>query len=138
MHTISQERSLQLLRWALGITFIWFGILKVFNASPVSYLINAVAPFSFPMEIPLIGLFEICLGLGFFMKRFTRVSSMLMVFYLLGITVLVLVKKGFSPWFPLLTLEGEFVIKNLVLMAAGFILFSMESHGEKIASFPEK
>src|SRR5207249_10435354 len=47
-------------------------------------------------------------------KRFTKITSALMICYLFGITILVLISKGFSPWFPLLTLEGEFVVKNLV------------------------
>ena len=124
MDLIFPKVTLMAIRFSLGLTFFWFGILKVFNSSPVTPLINSVSPFSFPLEIPLLGIFEVLLGLSFFTNRFTKITSMVMVVYLIGITILVLIGKGFSPWFPLLTLEGEFVVKNLVLVAAGFVILS--------------
>ena len=132
MKFLTWEKVLLLVRYSLGIAFVWFGILKLFNASPVTALINnVISPFSFPMEIPLIGLFEVFVGIGFFTKRFIKVSSVLMICYLIVITILVLLRQGFSPWFPLLTFEGEFVIKNLVLISAGLVLLTSSSSLQK-------
>lgn len=52
-----------------------------------------------------------------------------MICYLIGATILVMLTKGFSPWFPLLTFEGEFAVKNLCLIASGLVLLS--SHSQK-------
>lgn len=129
MNILSPKFAFTFLRISLGIIFVWFGILKVFNSSPVTPLINAVSPISFPLEIPLIGIFEVLLGASFLSNKFTKISSIVMCIYLLGVSVLVFTGKGFAPWFPLLTIEGEFALKNLVLIAGGLILFT--SHTEK-------
>ena len=124
MQIVSPKFSFTFLRIAFGIIFIWFGILKVFNSSPVTPLINSVSPISFPWEIPLIGVFEVALGALFFANKFIKITSLVTVLYLIVVSLLVIVGKGFSPWFPLLTLEGEFVVKNLVLIAGGLLLAS--------------
>lgn len=130
MNIISPKFSFTFLRISFAIIFVWFGILKVFNSSPVTPLINAVSPISFPLAIPLIGIFEVLIGVAFFANKFIKITSLVTVLYLIVVSVLVILGKGFSPWFPLLTLEGEFVVKNLVLIAGGLLL-SLEKTEEK-------
>ncbi len=114
------------LRIALGITFVWFGVLKLFNASPATeMIIHSMEPvfkannlFFFALSI-----LEISIGVLLLMNRFVKPVSVVMMGHLTVATLLVLVTQGFSPRFPILSLEGEFVVKNLVLIAAGLSLF---------------
>ena len=66
---------------------------------------------------------EILLGVAFLANRFVRLASIVMIVHLLIATISVLITQGFDPRFPILSLSGEFVVKNLVLMAAALVLF---------------
>lgn len=44
MTFISQDKTIQVLRLSLGITFFWFGILKLFDSSPVTSIIKQALP----------------------------------------------------------------------------------------------
>lgn len=115
-----------ILRWALGITFLWFGILKLFNVSPVMQIIQNAMPdilsrsqlFFFVLAI-----IEIVIGVAFLINRYTKIAVVVMILHLIVATVSVLVTQGFDPRFPVLSIAGEFVIKNLVLISAGLILW---------------
>lgn len=127
MSRVSNKLAINLLRLSLGITFFWFGILKLFNASPIIETIkNALPPMLAESQIFLFSLaiLEMLLGIAFLVNRFVRLASIIMIVHLLIASVPVLITQGFSPRFPILSLEGEFVIKNLVLIAAGLVILS--------------
>jgi putative oxidoreductase len=118
--------SIPALRLALGAIFLWFGALKVLGVSPVLSLVQQtysfvpVHPFFF-----VLGFWEVGIGFGLIFKRALRVTLILLCFHLLG-TFLALLQAP-SLFFlhdnPLwLTTEGEFVVKNLVLVAAGLVI----------------
>ncbi len=119
----------RLLRYSLGLVFLWFGLLKVFGASPVSRIILFAMP-SFVADIPwfflVLGLAEVAIGLGFFFRKTAPIASVVMILHLLVATISVLVTQGFSTGFPFLTIEGEFVIKNIVFIAAGIAVIGMK------------
>lgn len=124
---VNRDFSLTLLRLSLGITFFWFGILKLFNASPIIETVkNSLPPMLGESQIFLfsLALLEMLLGIAFLANRFVRLASIIMIVHLLIASISVLLSQGFSPRFPILSLEGEFVVKNLVLIAAGFLLLS--------------
>jgi uncharacterized membrane protein YkgB len=118
--------SVPLLRVSLGVVFIWFGALKFTNSTPVAELVANTVPF-LPARwfVPALGAFEVALGLALLVGRWLGVVALLMVAHLSG-TLLVLVTQphvAFKDGNPLmLTMTGEFVVKNLVLMAAGLVL----------------
>jgi uncharacterized membrane protein YkgB len=115
--------SILIIRVSLGIVFVWFGLLKVMGVSPVFDLASQVV-YWLPSElfVPLLGIWEIAIGMGLLLGKALRVILSLL-FLQLGGTFLVLMIRpetafqGGNPLF--LTTEGEFVIKNLVLIAAG-------------------
>lgn len=127
-------RAIMFLRYALGITFLWFGILKLFNASPAILLIKTALPIivDMPIFFLTLALLEIVLGVAFITNRLVKIAAVVMIGHLLIASITVLFTQGFNPWFPILSLEGEFVVKNLVLIAAGFVLFSDNSNQEKV------
>jgi putative oxidoreductase len=112
-----------LLRGSLGITFAWFGALKLAGEPTLpASLIAAITPFVDPdLSVPLVGAFEVALGAGLLLGRFMPVVLAGVALQLAG-TFLVLVLRpdvAFVDGNPLrLSVEGEYVVKNLVLLAA--------------------
>ena len=118
--------TVPLLRISLGIVYIWFGALKVADATPVGQLVARTVPF-LPEKIfvPALGVFEVLLGLGLIVGRYLGIVALLMVAHLAG-TFMVLVtqpQEAFQHGNPLmLSMTGEFVVKNVVLIMAGLLL----------------
>ena len=118
-----QRWGIKFLRWALGIVFIWFGLLKVFKVSPVADLVaETVYWFSPNWFVPFLGFWETVVGLGLLFGKALRFVLFLFFMQMAG-TFLVLIfhpELSFQEGNPLhLTVLGEFVVKNLVLIAAG-------------------
>lgn len=121
-----QMNSITLLRVGLGIVFVWFGALKVFGVSPVEDLIASTYSF-LPLNAFMIflGIWEIIIGIGLIFKLFLRVTLILFVVQMTGTLLAPFLDPQlfFSNGNPLLlTTEGEFVIKNLVLVSAGLVI----------------
>ena len=118
--------GLTLLRISLGVVFVWFGALKVANVTPVGELVAGTLPFVDPTWfVPFLGGVEVALGLGLLLGRAITVVSAVLVAHLCG-TFIVLVMQpelAFQNGNPLLlTTIGEFVIKNVVLIASALVL----------------
>lgn len=118
------------LRIALAIVFLWFGALKIAGISPVGELLEKTWSF-IPTHIFLIilGIVEVLIGLGLAAKKFLRTTLLLLWVQMAGTLVTPFLSPGmfFSHGnFLLLTLEGEFVVKNFVLVAAGIVIGGYE------------
>ena len=120
--------SIPLLRYALGIVFIWFGLLKLLDASPVVELIKMTYSFfPYPWFVKILGVWELVIGLGLLTRRAPRITLTLLWLQMLG----TLASPVFAPQLfftsgnPFyLTTIGEFVIKNIVLVSASFVIAS--------------
>jgi uncharacterized membrane protein YkgB len=115
-----------LLRISLGVVFVWFGLLKVFQESPVADLVaKTIYWFDPDVAVPALGVFEVFVGACLVAGRLMRLALPLLVLQMAG-TFLVLVllpDVAFRDGNPLLlTVEGEFVIKNLVLLSAALVI----------------
>lgn len=115
------------LRIALGVVFVWFGVLKVFAVTPVAQLVLDTVPFIEPPAwiVPAMGVFEV--GVGLWLVAGIGLRYLLPVYAAhMTATFGVLVMQpdiAFQGGNPLLlTTEGEFVVKNLVLLAAGIVV----------------
>ena len=120
--------SLTALRLSLGVVFIWFGALKVFDATPVADLVAKTVPFlDRDWFVPALGAVEVALGIALIAGRYLTIVSAVLVGHLAG-TFLVLVTQpeiAFDNGNPLmLTTIGEFVVKNVVLISAALVLAS--------------
>ncbi|MDJ0497790.1 MAG: hypothetical protein QNJ89_08175 [Acidimicrobiia bacterium] len=118
--------SIPALRVSLGLVFVWFGALKVFDVTPVADLVGRTVYWFDPdWVVPVLGAFEIVVGVGLLFKIALRAILAIFAAQMLG-TFLVLVllpEVSFENGNPLLlTVEGEFVIKNLVLLSAGMVV----------------
>ena len=117
--------ALFLLRLSLASVFFWFGVLKVANVSPVIELLRASIPFlAGSPYLQILGIVEITIGAGLLVDRLARQATALMVLHLLGTLSLIAIAPSllFAPAFPVLTMAGEFVLKNVVLMSSALVI----------------
>ncbi|OYX58823.1 MAG: hypothetical protein B7Y93_01135 [Micrococcales bacterium 32-70-13] len=113
-------------RLALGIVFIWFGALKMIGElSPAYDLVAATIYWLTPeIIIPLIGLWEVAIGVAFLFPPLTRLALLLLIPQMpatfLPLVLLPEVTFTVIPWG--LTLEGQYIVKNLVIIACALII----------------
>ncbi|MBI4455019.1 MAG: DoxX family membrane protein [Acidobacteria bacterium] len=120
--------AIPFLRVALGIVYIWFGALKVSGISPVADLVEKTV-YLLPEEftVPLVGLLEIAIGMGLLFRIALRLTLFLLFLQLAGTSLVFFMRpdEAFQDGNPfVLTQTGEFVVKNLVLIAAGITIGS--------------
>jgi uncharacterized membrane protein YkgB len=120
--------GISLLRVSLGVVFIWFGALKVFGVSPVEDLVTMII-YMGPKQHALLfmGLVEIVIGFGLLFRLTIRLTMAVFLVHISGTFLVLLLhpELSFQDGNPLLlTTTGEFVIKNLVLLAAGLVVVS--------------
>ena len=116
------------LRYSLGVIYIWFGILKPFGLSPAQELVeNTVYWFDNPKTfIPILGWWEVVIGLTMCIKPLIRVSIFLLFIQMPGtfLPLILLPEVCFSN-FPFgLTLEGQYIVKNLIIISAALVVGS--------------
>lgn len=120
--------GLPLLRVSLGLVFIWFGSLKLAGATPVADLVADTVYWLDPdWFVPLLGGFEFVVGAFLIVGRFMRLVLLLFALQMIGTFLVFVVQPdvAFQDGNPLrLTVEGEFVVKNLVLLSAGLVVGS--------------
>ena len=118
--------SLAALRVSVAVVFIWFGALKVFGVTPVTDLVaNTVYWVDPNWFVPVLGVFEVLVGLGLLLRRALRLTLGMFALQMAGTFLVLIVQPeiAFQDGNPLLlTVEGEFVIKNLVLLSAGMVV----------------
>jgi uncharacterized membrane protein YphA (DoxX/SURF4 family) len=123
------------LRLSLALVFVWFGALKLTGDSPVEGLIGATLPFlSTDVALPALGLVEVLLGLAVALGGAPRVVLLVLAGHLAGTFLSFVTATGFmvSDGNPLLlTADGEFVVKNLVLISAALVLVGREARGPR-------
>src|SRR5215510_9734760 len=127
---ILRRWSITALRLALGSVFLWFGALKLFGSSPVASLIKETYSFM-PVHlfVLVLGVWEMLIGLGVILKRALRCVLILLGVHLIGTFTSIWFKPSifFVQGVPFcLTVDGEFVMKNLVLITAALVIAGYE------------
>lgn len=129
-HTVisfMERVGLPFLRIGIGVVFVWFGLLKVFGVSPAADLLAATVYWWTPeVIVPAIGVWEALIGIAFLIPPLTRVAILLLAGQMPG-TFLPLVLLPEVCWevFPhALTLEGQYIVKNLVIIGAALVIGS--------------
>lgn len=119
--------SLPVLRISLGIIFIWFGALKPLGNSPANDVITKTVYWFDPdIFIPILGVWEMAIGLCLLYAPFIRAGLFLLALQMPGTFLpLILLPEVCFVNFPFdLTLEGQYIIKNLVLIGAAIVVGS--------------
>ena len=131
-----------LLRVSLGVVFLWFGALKFFpGLSPAQDLATrTIGLLTFgliPAQVSILALaaWECLIGIGLITGIFMRATLLLLFLQMLGtITpILFFPQKVFThiPYAP--TLEGQYIIKNMVLISAGLVIGATVRGGAVVA-----
>jgi uncharacterized membrane protein YphA (DoxX/SURF4 family) len=123
--------AVPLLRIALGIMFLWFGALKLVpGLSPAQDLATrTIEALTFGLvpatvSLPALAVWEVLIGLGLLSGRFLRATLLLLAVQMLGtMTPLLLYPTETFTVVPIApTLEGQYIIKNLILVAAAMVI----------------
>jgi uncharacterized membrane protein YkgB len=125
------KHGVPITRIALGIVFLWFGFIKFMPGwSPAADLatqtiskltMNAIPPH---ISLPLLAAWESLIGLGLLSGRYLRATLFLLFVQMPGtmMPLFFFPEETFRafPYAP--TLEGQYIIKNLVLVAAAIVV----------------
>ena len=114
-----------LMRYSIALIFIWFGLLKPLGMSPEAELIKRTVYWVSPqIFLPVLGWWEVTIGLCLLYRPLIRVALLLLLLQLPGtmLPLILLPEICFShPPFGL-SLEGQYIVKNLFLVSAAFMI----------------
>ena len=138
------RHGILLLRLGLGTVFLWFGVLKFFpDTSPAQDLagrtIDTLTFGLIPPQVSLLPLAatETLIGLGLISGIWLRATLLVLLLQMLGtLTPLVLfpvLTFAHAPYAP--TMEGQYILKNIVLVAAALTI-GATVRGGRLVSHP--
>lgn len=136
------DHSIQFLRIVLGVIFIWFGFLKFFpDLSPAEELatrtIEKITLNSIPdsTAVVILATWECFIGIGLILGKFMRTTLILLFLQMFG-TIMPLfffptetfVQFPYAP-----SLEGQYIIKNFVIIGVAMVLGATMRGGAVVA-----
>lgn len=113
------------LRISMGIIFIWFGLLKCFGQSPANELVAHTVYWVDPkLFIPILGWWEVLIGVCFLFRPLIRLAIFLLFLQIGGtfLPLIVLPEVCFEKFPFVLTIEGQYIVKNLLIISAAIVL----------------
>ncbi len=139
---VAARHGITALRISLGVVFLWFGVLKFFpGMSPAQDIatrtIDVLTNGAIPPRVALNALaaWESLIGLGLIFGVALRAIILLLVVQMIGtLTPLFLFPSEVFyrvPFAP--TLEGQYIIKNLVLLSAALVIGATVRGGALVA-----
>jgi len=132
IYVISCLRKIEVLlaRTAIFIVYFWFGFLKLLGVSPATPLVQALFEktiwfIPFPTFYFFFSLFEMAIGILFLIRGLERLAIFLLSLHLVT-TVLPLFFLPQITWqgFLVPTLEGQYIIKNILIAAMAVVIGS--------------
>lgn len=112
-------------RIALGVVFMWFGLLKTIGESPANELVTRTVYWVNPkIFIPVLGWWEFAIGFCFLFQPLLR-FAILLLFLQIGGTFLPLILLPdvcYNGNLFLLTIEGQYIVKNLLIISAAIVV----------------
>jgi uncharacterized membrane protein YkgB len=118
-----------LIRIPIFIIFFWFGFLKIVDLSPAQELVQDTVywmPFlSAEMWTYVIGYWEVLIAVFFLFKKTTLIAMLLLLIQMGGtfLPLVILPEITFQDSNPFLpTLEGQYIIKNIIIITAALII----------------
>jgi uncharacterized membrane protein YkgB len=120
------------LRVSLALIFVWFGALKPLGVSPAETLVKLTVqwmPFFSPDTwVVVIGWWEVAIGVTFLFHRTVRIAIALLAMQMVGTFLPLIIlphvtfQAGYIPYAP--TIEGQYIIKNLLIISAALVVGS--------------
>ncbi len=137
------SKGLLLLRLSIGIVFFWFGFLKFFEGlSPAEELATrTIRTITFGLlseKVIIYGLatWEVLIGAGLIFKIFLRETLLLLYLQMIGtfLPIFLFPQDVFHVFPYSFTLEGQYIVKNIVLLSAGIVLGATVRGGKLVVS----
>lgn len=132
-----QTLEVPVARTAIFIVYFWFGLLKLLGVSPAAPLVQAlfertVTFMPFSDFYLLFSLFEVIIGVLFLIRSAERVAIFLLLLHLIT-TLMPLIFLPQITWqaFLVPTLEGQYIIKNVLIAASAVVV------GSRVVAFSE-
>lgn len=125
LEVLLSRYGVSILRYTLAIVFFWFGIIKPFDVSPADpVVLNGIYFLPFGTFFPVLGWWEVLVGVGLLYERTVKIAVYLMVFQMLGTMIPLVTAPGMTfVDFPLVPSEvGAYIIKNWVLLSGGLVV----------------
>ncbi len=122
---IVDKHSVNIMRVALAIVYIWFGALKIFGMSPAGELVEKTVYWFRPeIFIPFLGVCEVIIGLGLLVKKLIPITIFLLLLHMavtfFPVFIVQTVCFDAFPYQP--TLVGQYIIKNVVLISGALVI----------------
>ena len=131
-HIINCFRKYEIIlaRLAIFVVYFWFGFLKIIGFSPATPLVQALfektidfMPFS--TFYILFAIFEVVIGTLFLIRGLERVAILMLGLHLITTAMpLVLLPQIAWQGFMIPTLEGQYMIKNVLILACAVVIGS--------------
>jgi uncharacterized membrane protein YkgB len=120
--------SMPFARLSLFIIFFWFGVLKVIGLSFATPLVQrlfeqTISGIPFDTFIILFGLLECLIGLLFLFPKLVRIVMPILFIHMVTTSMPLFLLPG-ETWasFFVPTLEGQYIIKNLAIIAVAILM----------------
>ncbi len=110
-------------RFSIFLIFFWFGLIKILGLSPASPLAEALSAKTVGLQyfhtlFILLAIIECVIGILFLFPKATRIVIPLLLFHMAIVcSPLLLVPEHTWQSFLVPTLEGQYIIKNAVVIA---------------------
>ncbi len=125
-----RKMEMPIARFAIFAVYFWFGLLKLLGLSPATPLVYAlfekmISVMPFAAFYGPFAIFEIAIGVLFLVRGLERVAICLLVLHL-ATTILPLILLPHIAWqaFLVPTLEGQYIIKNILIAALAIVIGS--------------
>ncbi|TME94547.1 MAG: DUF417 family protein [Chloroflexi bacterium] len=137
---LAQRIGEPLLRFAMGLVLLWIAALKFVDPAPVRGMLEASLPiFASNGFVYSLGVLEILAALLLFAGLWVRYVGLALLLLFGGTLTIFLVAPAItygSHSFPILSLAGQFLLKDTVLAAAAINLVAMDSARARARSAP--
>lgn len=127
VRAVGSSEAATVLRLSLAFVFILFGGIKLWPASPAAELVrNGVFFLPYEVFFPVLGLWEVVIGVGLLHPRTVRAAVYLLIPQMIGTQLPLLTLPGVT-WaqFPVVpSAIGAYILKNWVLLSAGIVVLA--------------
>jgi uncharacterized membrane protein YkgB len=118
-----RKSFLPMARLAIFVVYFWFGILKLFEQSPATPLAQAfvsktLGAANFGWSFKALAIYECIIGILFLFPKMTRIVIPLLLIHMAIVCLPLFIVPDLAwskPFVP--TLEGQYIIKNLAIIA---------------------
>lgn len=141
LHAALVDHSITALRVAVGVVFLAFGVLKFFpEASPAEGLaaktIDVMTLGLVPWRVGIVttAILECFIGVCLLANRWMRLAVWLLAVELLGVLAPIVLLPGrlFGGPHHAPTLEGQYVLKDVIIVAAGMVIVAGTFRGGRL------